>query len=174
MATPLTLCNYFLTEQNVKNFSRVSPVNGCIPKGYALQWLDVHTKHNAAVHSTNVSTVHTTRLWRANAYSTKYPGQPGVWASPWVWVWSGYGDRNSVPTAALKISHDNLPLSHDNAELMIDLRWTPNLPNILRRTQGFSQAGFFFCKIARSSEIVFEYPHTIFLREILARSKSLS
>ena len=22
--------------------------------------------------------------------------------SPWVWVWSGYGDRNSVPTAALQ------------------------------------------------------------------------
>jgi len=62
------------------------------PKGYALQWLEVHTKHNAAVHSTNVSMVHTTRLWRANAYSTKYPGQLGVWKSPWVWVRSGYGN----------------------------------------------------------------------------------
>ena len=32
-------------------------------------------------------------------------GLPWVWASPWrspwVWVWGGYGDRNSVPTAAL-------------------------------------------------------------------------
>jgi len=30
---------------------------------------------------------------------------PCVWGSPWgsplVWVWSGYGDRNSVPMAAL-------------------------------------------------------------------------
>ena len=34
-----------------------------------------------------------------------WPGLPWVcgslWGSPWVWVWGGYGDRNSVPTAAL-------------------------------------------------------------------------
>jgi len=24
--------------------------------------------------------------------------------SPWVWVWGGYGDRNSVPTAALPVT----------------------------------------------------------------------
>ena len=27
---------------------------------------------------------------------------PWVWGSPWEWVW-GYGDRNSVPTAALSV-----------------------------------------------------------------------
>ena len=31
-----------------------------------------------------------------------------------------------------------LRLSHDNAKVTIDLRRTSNLPNILRRTQGFS------------------------------------
>ena len=38
--------------------------------------------------------------------SVRYtPGLPWVWGSPWgspwVWVWGGYGDRNSVPTAVL-------------------------------------------------------------------------
>ena len=28
-------------------------------------------------------------------------GLPWVWGSPCVWVWCGYVDRNSVPTAAL-------------------------------------------------------------------------
>jgi len=27
------------------------------------------------------------------------------WGFPWVWVWAGYGDRNSVPTAALCFGH---------------------------------------------------------------------
>jgi len=26
---------------------------------------------------------------------------PTLWGSPWIWVRGGYGDRNSIPTAAL-------------------------------------------------------------------------
>ena len=31
-----------------------------------------------------------------------------------------------------------LRLSHDNAKVTIDVRWTSNLPSTLRRTKGFS------------------------------------
>ena len=43
-----------------------------------------------------------------------------------------------------------LRLSYHNAEVMIDLRWSSNLQNILRRAQGFSNIQF-TCKIIRSS-----------------------
>ena len=43
-----------------------------------------------------------------------------------------------------------LRLSYHNAEVMIDLRWSSNLQNILRREQGFSNIQF-TCKIIRSS-----------------------
>jgi len=35
------------------------------------------------------------------------PGLLWVWGSPFVWVWGGYGDRNSVPTAALLYEYAN-------------------------------------------------------------------
>jgi len=47
-----------------------------------------------------------------------------------------------------------LRLSYDNAKVMIDLRRTSSLQNILRREQGFSHVRF-TCKIVRSSETVF-------------------
>ena len=47
-----------------------------------------------------------------------------------------------------------LRLSYDNAKVTIDLRRTSNLQNVLRRTQGFSEARF-NCKVVRSSETVF-------------------
>ena len=64
-------------------------------------------------------------------------------------------------------------LSHNNANVTIDLRRTSNLRNILRRTRYFSLARF-TCKTVRSSEIVFVINLTIFLREIVARCKSPS
>ena len=47
-----------------------------------------------------------------------------------------------------------LRLSYDNAKVTIDLRRTSNLQNVLRRTEGFSEARF-TCKVVRSSETVF-------------------
>ena len=47
-----------------------------------------------------------------------------------------------------------LRLSYDNAKVTIDLRRTSNLQNVLRRTQGFSEARF-ACKVVGSSETVF-------------------
>jgi len=35
----------------------------------------------------------------------RFPGLPWVWdPHGWVWVWGGYVDRNSLPTAALSLS----------------------------------------------------------------------
>ena len=62
--------------------------------------------------------------------------------------------------------------SYDNAKVAINLWRTSNLQNISQRKQGFPLV-WFTCKIARSSEIVLVNCFLIFLREILARCKSL-
>ena len=59
-----------------------------------------------------------------------------------------------------------LRLSYDNAKATIDLRRTSHLQNVLRRTQGFSEARFTF-KVVRSSETVFANLLTIFIKEIV-------
>jgi len=101
-----------------------------------------------------------------------------VWSGPPSGIWTRTRPDQTLPRLRPGVRFTKylttiLRLSYDNAKVTIDLRRTSNLQNVLRRTQGFSEARF-TCKVVRSSETVFANQLTIFIKEILALLKSLS
>jgi len=174
MATPLTLCNYFLTEENVKNFSRVSPVNGCIFQK------DMLYSDWKSIQSTTPRFTRRTFQWSIQLGSGVRTHTPQN-----IQVSRGYGDPHGYGYGVdmgIEIPSPRQPWKYPTTiyhYLTIMQNWWSTYDGrLIYRTSYEERKAFlrqdFFCKIARSSEIVFEYPHTIFLREILARSKSLS
>jgi len=71
-------------------------------------WLWSVIRSEAFLYSLHVAAI---ALGAVNS-GMKLSGLPWVWespwGSPWVWVWGGYGDRNSVSTAALETLHFHL------------------------------------------------------------------